>query len=39
MSATTDTPASITPPGRVETLLAVLEFDAGVQSARTARVF
>ena len=39
MSATTDTPASITTPGRVETLLGVLEFDGGVQSARTAGAF
>ena len=38
MSATTDTPASTTP-GRVETLLGVLELDGGVKSARTAGAF
>jgi hypothetical protein len=34
MSATTDTPASITTPARVDTGLGVLEFDGDVQSAR-----
>ena len=39
MSATTDTPASITTPGGVEPPLGVSEFDGGMQSARTAGAF
>jgi hypothetical protein len=39
MSATTDTPASIMAPGRVETPLGASEFDCGVLSARTAGAF
>jgi hypothetical protein len=34
MSATTDTPASITTPARFDTAPGVVEFDGGVQSAR-----
>jgi hypothetical protein len=39
MSATTDTPVSITTPGRVETPRGVSEFDGGVLSARAAWAF
>jgi hypothetical protein len=39
MSATTDTPASITTRGGVETPPGVSEFDGGMQSARTAEAF
>jgi hypothetical protein len=39
MSATTDTPASITTPGRVDTPLEMSEFDGGLQSAGTAGAF
>jgi hypothetical protein len=39
MSATTDAPASITTPGRVETPPGVSEFDGGALSARTAGAF
>jgi hypothetical protein len=39
MSATTDTPASITTPGMVETRVGVLEFDDVRQLATTLRAF
>jgi|HubBroStandDraft_6_1064221.scaffolds.fasta_scaffold02614_4 hypothetical protein len=39
MSATTDTPASITTPGGVETSPVVSEFDGGVLPACTAGAF
>jgi hypothetical protein len=38
MSATTNTPALITTPGRVETRLGVLGFDDRAPSAATAEV-
>jgi hypothetical protein len=39
MSATTDTPASITTPARDETPLGVSELDGGVLSARMVGAF
>lgn len=39
MSATTDTPASITTLGTVESPLGLSEFDGGVLLARTAGTF